>query len=78
MITLSPTWMLELPFGMMILPPRLMQATSTSGLTLSSDSGMPTTGESFWIRNSTASTLFSMILYRLSTLLPMEFCSART
>ena len=77
-MTVSPGSMVSFPWGVMIRPPRLMQATSRLSVKESCSKGMPVRGASLPTRNSRAYTRLATILYRVSTLLPMEFCMART
>ena len=78
MMTVSPASRVSLPRGMIMRPLRLIHATNRLFLVLSFSSGIPSTGESPLTLNSSASALSATILYRVSMLLPMEFCMALT
>src|SRR5699024_7825633 len=77
-MTVSPSWMVSPPRGMMISSPRVMQHNSRLGLRCSSLRGTPVAALTSWTVNSRASTRSSRMRYRVLTLLPAALCRART
>src|SRR5699024_4105638 len=77
-MTVSPSWMVSPPRGMMIWSPRVMQHSSRLGFRCSSLRGTPVAGLTSWTVNSSASTRSSRMRYRVLMLLPASFCRART